>query len=86
MASQNLTRAGLLQRINDIEEKLGENEKTSHVSLVYGFNDNYWRPKLVKKIGVIVGVDLLPYIQRETGKRRIKSLEETFKGIDIDGN
>lgn len=82
MKQQNLTRVTLLKKINEIETKVGEKELTSRISLVYGFNDNYWRPKLVKKISTVVGVDLLPYVKQETGKRRIKSLEETFKGID----
>lgn len=66
-----MTRTDLLKEINKIEEELGEPKRTTYVSLVYGFNQNYWRPKLVKKISAAVGVNLLPFVPNTLSNNKV---------------
>lgn len=83
MQQKGMSRNDLLREINKIEDKLGD-KHTTHVSFVYGFNENYWRPKLVKKISAVIGVNLLPYIPNNLGKEGKLRLDKTFKGMVYD--
>ena len=80
LKQKGMTRNDLVRAINKIEDKYNE-KHTTHVALVYGFNSNRWKPKLVKKISAVIGVNLLPYIPVELGTVGKKGLENTFKGL-----
>jgi hypothetical protein len=66
MEQKNWQRQDLLKAINNLEEELGEPKRTTNMSLSYGFNQNYWRPKLVKKVGAVLDVNLLPFVKEVT--------------------
>lgn len=82
MNQRGLTRNSLLLEINKLEKKEKSN-LTDYSSLVRGFKNNYWRAKLVKKISVVLGVDLLPFVPEPTGQRQKDTLNRIFKEAEL---